>query len=155
MHLALQAVASKRNDFTQSGVTVVQPLILLAEDHEANINTFSSYLIAKGFDLILARNGLEAVARAKADKPDLILMDIQMPHMSGLEAIRKIREDADTAVSQIPIVAVTALAMPGDKEACLEAGANGYLSKPISLRRLVDTIQSQLTFAERKNTVKV
>lgn len=155
MHTALQAVALKRQGFVRQETAVAQPLILLAEDHEANINTFSSYLIAKGFDLILARNGLEAVDRAKMDKPDLILMDIQMPQMSGLEAIRKIREDEDTAVSQIPIVAVTALAMPGDKEACLDAGANGYLSKPISLRRLVETIQSQLTLADRKKTATV
>ena len=155
MHRALQAVALKRNGSVQSNTAVVQPLILLAEDHEANINTFSSYLIAKGFDLILARNGLEAVARAQTDKPDLILMDIQMPQMSGLDAIRKIRENVDTAVSQIPIVAVTALAMPGDREACLEAGANGYLSKPISLRRLVDTIQTQLTLAAQRNAVTV
>ena len=82
-------------------------------------------------------------------------MDIQMPQMSGLEAIRKIREDEDTAVSQIPIIAVTALAMPGDREACLEAGADAYLSKPISLRRLVDTIQTQLALSEQKNAATV
>ncbi|MBK7894790.1 MAG: response regulator [Candidatus Promineifilaceae bacterium] len=155
LHMALQAVAVKRNGFVRQDTAVSHPLILLAEDHEANINTFSSYLIAKGFDLILARNGLEAVARAEADKPDLILMDIQMPQMNGLDAIRQIRQSADTAVSQIPIIAVTALAMPGDKEACLEAGANGYLSKPISLRRLVDTIHAQLARARQKSSVTV
>jgi signal transduction histidine kinase/DNA-binding response OmpR family regulator len=154
MYMALQAVSLKRNGYVRQG-TAKQPLVLLAEDHEANINLFSSYLIAKGFDLILARNGLEAVARTQADKPDLILMDIQMPQMSGLEAIRKIREDEDTAVSKIPIIAVTALAMPGDREACLEAGADAYLSKPISLRRLVDMIQSQLTLSEQKNGATV
>ncbi|MCA9918972.1 MAG: response regulator [Anaerolineales bacterium] len=155
LHMALQAVAVKRNGFVRQDTAVSHPIILLAEDHEANINTFSSYLIAKGFDLILARNGLEAVARAEADKPDLILMDIQMPQMNGLDAIRQIRQHVDTAVSQIPIVAVTALAMPGDKEACLDAGANGYLSKPISLRRLVDTIQSQLATAKQKKAATV
>jgi CheY-like chemotaxis protein len=155
MYMALQAVSLKRNGFVRQDTAVTQPLILLAEDHEANINLFSSYLITKGFDLILARNGLEAVARTQADRPDLILMDIQMPQMSGLDAIRKIREDEDTAVSQIPIIAVTALAMPGDREACLEAGADAYLSKPISLRRLVDTIQTQLTLSEQKNAATV
>ncbi len=154
MYMALQAVSLKRNGFARQDAAA-QPLILLAEDHEANINLFSSYLITKGFNLILARNGLEAVARTQVDKPDLILMDIQMPQMSGLDAIRKIREDEDTAVSQIPIIAVTALAMPGDKEACLEAGADDYLSKPISLRRLVDTIQTQLALSERENTATV
>jgi CheY-like chemotaxis protein len=95
------------------------------------------------------------VARARADKPDLILMDIQMPQMNGLEAMRKIREDEDTAVAQVPIIAVTALAMPGDKEACLEAGANGYLSKPVSLRRLVETIQTHLNGAPQKKSSAV
>ncbi len=155
MYMALQAVSLKRNGFVRQDTAVKQPLILLAEDHEANINLFSSYLITKGFDLVLARNGLEAVARTRTEKPDLILMDIQMPQMSGLEAIRKIREDEDTAVSQIPIIAVTALAMPGDREACLEAGADAYLSKPISLRRLVDMIQSQLALSENKNAATV
>ncbi|MBK8902301.1 MAG: response regulator [Anaerolineaceae bacterium] len=151
MSMALQTIAVERNGFGQQETAAANPVILLAEDHEANINTFSSYLIAKGFDLILARNGLEAVARARADKPDLILMDIQMPQMNGLEAMRRIRADEDTAVSQVPIIAVTALAMPGDKEACLDAGANGYLSKPVSLRRLVETIQNHLHSTQQKN----
>ncbi|MCA9953789.1 MAG: response regulator [Anaerolineales bacterium] len=155
MNMALQTITVERNGFAEAETAVANPLILLAEDHEANINTFSSYLIAKGFDLILARNGLEAVARAKADKPDLILMDIQMPQMNGLDAMRKIREDEDTAVAQVPIIAVTALAMPGDKEACLEAGANGYLSKPVSLRRLVETIQNHLNGTQQKKTAAV
>ena len=155
LHIALQAIATKRNGFVRQDTAVSNPLILLAEDHEANINTFSSYLIAKGFDLILARNGLEAVDRAKADKPDLILMDIQMPQLNGLDAIRKIRQDVDTAVAHIPIIAVTALAMPGDEEACLEAGADGYLSKPVSLRRLVDTIQTHLAAAQKTRVAAV
>lgn len=155
MHIALQRMVSKRGGGVQMDTAVSQPLILLAEDHEANINTFSSYLIAKGFHLILARNGVEAVARAKADKPDLILMDIQMPLMNGLEAIDKIRHDDDTAVSRIPIIAVTALAMPGDKEACLEAGANGYLSKPVGLGQLVESINMQLAYAQQRETTIV
>lgn len=155
MYMALQRVAAKRHGFVRQDTAVSQPVILLAEDHEANINTFSSYLIAKGFDLLLARNGLEAVARAQSDKPDLILMDIQMPQMNGLDAIRKIRQDSDTAVAHIPIIAVTALAMPGDKEACLEAGANGYLSKPISLRRLVESVETHLALAQQKNSAAV
>jgi CheY-like chemotaxis protein len=155
VYMALQVVATKRHGFMRQDTSVSQPVILLAEDHEANINTFSNYLIAKGFDLLLARNGVEAVARAKSDKPDLILMDIQMPQMNGLDAIRAIRQDADTAVAHIPIIAVTALAMPGDKEACLEAGANGYLSKPISLRRLVESIETHLALAQQKKSAVV
>ncbi|MCP4416983.1 MAG: response regulator [Chloroflexi bacterium] len=153
VYMALQTMSVKmgadRNGFVREKTAVSPRLILLAEDHEANINIFSSYLIAKGFDLILARNGVEAVARAQADRPDLILMDIQMPLMNGLEAIGIIRKDEDTAVSQIPIIAVTALAMPGDKEACLEAGANDYLSKPVGLRQLVETIETYLTIAQQ------
>jgi signal transduction histidine kinase/DNA-binding response OmpR family regulator len=148
MHMAFQEVVGKINPSVQEDTAVSQPLILLAEDHEANINTFSSYLLAKGFQLVLARNGVEAVAIAKADKPDLILMDIQMPLMNGLEAIGKIRQDVDTAVNRIPIIAVTALAMPGDSEACFEAGADGYLSKPVRLHQLVETIKTHLAYAQ-------
>jgi signal transduction histidine kinase/CheY-like chemotaxis protein len=109
-------------------------LILLAEDNEANINTFSSYLTAKGYYVVLARNGLEAVALAKSHIPDLILMDIQMPQMDGLEAITSIRQDPKLA--NIPIIALTALAMAGDRERCLDIGANDYLAKPVQLRQL-------------------
>jgi CheY-like chemotaxis protein len=114
-------------------------LILLAEDNEANINTISTYLQAKGHQLILARDGAEAIRRAKEEQPDLILMDIQMPNMDGLEATRQIR--ADARLVDIPIIALTALAMPGDRERCLEAGANEYMSKPVSLKGLVELIE--------------
>ncbi len=126
--------------------TVVPPTqktrLLLAEDNEHNITTFSSYLNAKGFDVTVVRNGVEAVAYAKSERPHLIIMDIQMPQMNGLDAIRHIRADAST--KNIPIIAVTALAMPGDEEACMQAGANAYLSKPVSLAGLVGTIEAQL-----------
>jgi len=116
--------------------------ILLAEDNQANVTTFTSYLTAKGFTVTTAYDGLEAVAQAKAEQPDLIIMDIQMPKMNGLEAIRAIR--AEAATQNVPIIAVTALAMTGDKEACLAAGANAYLSKPVRLAELVETINAQL-----------
>ncbi|HNC91524.1 MAG TPA: response regulator, partial [Anaerolineales bacterium] len=77
-------------------------------------------------------------------KPDVILMDIQMPGMDGLEAIRRIRAFEDRSIASIPIIAVTALAMRGDRELFMAAGANGYVSKPIKLNELVETIQSQL-----------
>jgi CheY-like chemotaxis protein len=125
------------------------PSILLAEDNEANIQTFTAYLSAKGFNVDVARNGLDAISHTKTEKPDLVIMDIQMPHMSGLEAIEHIRNDTDPAVRDVPIVAVTALAMPGDREICLEAGANDYLSKPVSLKRLVEAVQKHLRPAAR------
>ena len=119
------------------------PLILLAEDNEANIHTFTSYLTAINYRIAIARNGREAVAKAKSDSPDIILMDIQMPSMDGLEAIRLIRADETTAA--IPIIALTALAMEGDREKCLEAGANEYLTKPVKLRELFLSIQKLLS----------
>lgn len=122
--------------------TAVRPRILLAEDNEANVKTFSHYLSAKGYDIIVAGNGREAIEQAISEQPDLILMDIQMPHVNGLEAIQAIR--ADDSVRDIPIIAVTALAMPGDLERCLQAGANDYVSKPVSLKGLLERIQAQL-----------
>ena len=99
--------------------------------------------------VVVARNGDEAVDLARSESPDLILMDVQMPGMDGLEATRRIRADADpetglrTSLADVPIIALTALAMPGDRERCLEAGANEYLGKPVSLRRLVETIEGE------------
>ncbi|HBL12272.1 MAG TPA: hypothetical protein DD379_12860 [Cyanobacteria bacterium UBA11162] len=118
------------------------PLILLAEDNEANISTLMDYLQVQGFRVNLARNGIEAVKMAKEQKPDLILMDIQMPEMDGLEAMRQIR--TDTNLTTVPIIALTALAMPGDRERCLVAGANEYMTKPVSLKKLVNLIGQYL-----------
>ncbi|MEQ9669686.1 PAS domain S-box protein [Coleofasciculus sp. G2-EDA-02] len=118
------------------------PLILLAEDNEANILTMTDYLHSKGFRVVLARNGIEAVQQAKQHTPDLILMDIQMPEMDGLEATCQIR--ADMNLPRMPIIAVTALAMPGDREKCLASGVTDYLAKPISLKKLVTLIEQYL-----------
>ena len=116
-------------------------LILLAEDNEMNIETVSDYLHAKGYRITLARSGVEAIQRAQEDKPDLILMDIQMPDLDGLEATRRIRSDPDVRLAKTPIIAVTALAMPGDRERCLQAGANNYFSKPVNFRELLAAIE--------------
>ncbi|MBR8830285.1 MAG: Sensor histidine kinase RcsC [Chroococcopsis gigantea SAG 12.99] len=115
------------------------PVILLAEDNEANIVTFSNYLIAQKYKLVIARNGLEAVALTHSQQPDLILMDLQMPEMDGFEAIKTIR--ADERFHRIPIIALSALAMPSDREKCLANGANEYLSKPVRLRKLIEAIE--------------
>ena len=117
-------------------------LILLAEDNDANIATLSSYLGAKGYRLIVANNGQEAIALTQSEQPDLLLMDVQMPTMDGLTAIRHIRQDPTFV--ELPIIAMTALAMEGDRERCLEAGATAYISKPIKLRTLVTLIQQHL-----------
>ena len=115
------------------------PLILLAEDNEASANTISSYLRAKGYGLILAENGMEAISLVQNELPDLILMDIQMPGIDGLEAIWRIRRDL--MLADVPIIALTAFAMAGDSERCLAVGANYYISKPIKLKQLDITIQ--------------
>ena len=117
-------------------------VILLVEDEENNIYTFSTYLAAKGYQVVVARNGAEALERAYDSAPALILMDIKMPGMDGLEAIRRMR--ADPMLAAIPIIALTALAMPGDRERCLAAGANDYLSKPVSLKGLITAIEAYI-----------
>jgi len=116
--------------------------VLLAEDNEDSIHTICDYLLAQGYRVVVAWNGAEALERAREERPDVILMDIQMPEVDGLEATRHIRADAD--LGDIPIIALTALAMPGDRERCLEVGVNEYLSKPVSLKRLVEVIEAQL-----------
>jgi CheY-like chemotaxis protein len=119
------------------------PLILIVEDNELNINTISSYLTAKGYRPIVAGDGESAIELTQKFRPDLILMDIQMPGMDGLEAIGCIRQQPELA--KIPIVALTALAMSGDRDKCLAAGANEYLTKPVKLKQLNATIQHFLS----------
>jgi PAS domain S-box-containing protein len=122
------------------------PLILMAEDNQENIDTLCNYLKAYNYRLILASNGHEAISLLEscldnpADLPDLILMDIQMPGMDGLETMQRIRQYPQLA--DLPIIALTALAMTGDREKCLAAGANDYLTKPVKLKQLRETIQS-------------
>jgi PAS domain S-box-containing protein len=128
------------------------PLILLAEDNELNVETMSDYLRAKGYRLSIARSGREAIERAKADNPDLILMDIQMPDVDGLEATRGIRSMVDLGVARIPIIAVTALAMPGDRECCLKAGANDYFSKPVNFKTLLSAIEARCARSNQYST---
>ncbi|MEB3160516.1 MAG: ATP-binding protein, partial [Synechocystis sp.] len=117
-------------------------LILLAEDNEANAMTFISYLEAKGYRVIHALDGATAIAMIQRENPDLVLMDIQMPVMDGLTAIATIRNEL--GFTEVPIIALTALAMDGDEDQCLAIGANHYLSKPVKLKELVTLIESYL-----------
>ncbi|MDZ4720774.1 MAG: PAS domain S-box protein [Roseiflexaceae bacterium] len=119
-----------------------KPVILLAEDNAATITTLSDYLMTYGYQVVIARNGNEAIAQIHETHPAIVLMDIQMPVMDGLEAIRRIR--ADNRWSHMPIIALTALAMPGDREQCLAAGADAYLTKPIRLKELAATINGYI-----------
>jgi CheY-like chemotaxis protein len=113
-------------------------VVLLAEDNVLNSLTTAEYLENHGFRVVKAHDGLEAIERAELNDPDIILMDIQMPVMDGMEAIRRLR--ANPRFDRTPILALTALAMPGDRERSLEAGAHEYLSKPVNLRTLMKTI---------------
>ena len=119
---------------------------MLVEDNKLNQRLMESSLRRFGFQIELAGNGLEAVEKYQADpsKYSLIIMDIMMPVMDGLEATRQIRLFEQLNELRIPIIALTAVAMPGDRERCLAAGANDYLSKPISLKILMAAVETQL-----------
>jgi PAS domain S-box-containing protein len=116
--------------------------VLLTEDNPLTVQTMLAYLQSRNFETLVAYNGQQALEIAEQQKPDLILMDIQIPGIDGLETIRRLRRNPRT--SQIPIIAITALVMPGDREKCLEAGANRYLSKPVRFKDLEKDILALL-----------
>jgi CheY-like chemotaxis protein len=113
----------------------------VAEDNDVNTQVLRDYLEVKGYAVTEAVNGSEAVDATLRLEPDLVVMDIQMPVLDGLEAMRQIRS---AGFARLPIVALTALAMPGDRERCLEAGADDYVTKPVSLRGLVERMEALL-----------
>jgi PAS domain S-box-containing protein len=124
-------------------------LILLAEDNITNQATLINYLTERGYRLVTAQNGAEAIALALETLPDLIVMDVQMPVMDGLEAMNHIRQEP--SLQAIPIIALTALAMVGDRDRCLAAGANDYLTKPVKLQELVERIRNLLRSRRTQN----
>jgi two-component system cell cycle response regulator DivK len=113
--------------------------VLIVEDNELNMKLFHDLLEAHGYDTLQTRDGVEALKIAREHKPDLILMDIQLPEVSGLEVAKWIKED--DRLKSIPIVAVTAFAMKGDEERIREGGCEAYLSKPISVGKFIETIR--------------
>jgi two-component system cell cycle response regulator DivK len=113
--------------------------ILVVEDTEDNRQILRDLLTAAGFDLIEAVDGESGVAMAQAHKPDLILMDIQLPLMDGYEATRQIK--SDPALAHIPVIAVTSYALSGDEEKTRAAGCNGYIAKPFSPRQLLSKVR--------------
>ena len=133
---------------TLSDITSIQelpsntPLILVADDNEINLMTVTDYLRANKLRVIQARDGLEAVKMVREHAPSLVLMDIQMPLMDGLDAIAHLR--ADDKHTTMPIIALTSRAMVGDRERCIAVGANDYLSKPVNMKQLVKTIHTHL-----------
>jgi two-component system cell cycle response regulator DivK len=123
-----------RKDKTTMGKTV-----LIVEDNELNMKLFHDLLDAHGYGTLQTRNGIDAIALARQHKPDLIVMDIQLPEVSGLDVTKWLKEDDN--LRHIPIVAVTAFAMKGDEERIREGGCEAYLSKPISVSLFLDTIR--------------
>ncbi len=121
----------------------MKSLILVVEDNEATLNLIEAQLTLLGYRVTTAKNGLEGIAKAIAELPDLIVMDIQMPVMDGLDAASQIRKEPTTQV--IPILAATAKTMSGDKERCLAAGCNDYIAKPFTHRQLQFAIEKLLT----------
>ena len=116
--------------------------ILLVEDHPANIEMLRMGLEFLGYAVTVAENGKEAIEMAASNLPDLIVMDILLPKVSGLEAASKIRSNPKT--KSIPILAATALAMPGDREKCLEGGCDAYIAKPFTPKQLAAAIEKLL-----------
>ncbi|NMF57831.1 PAS domain S-box protein [Pseudanabaena yagii] len=138
---SLELVPAETDSAKTKSKTESLPLILLAEDNDINIMPISNYLKAKGYRMIIAKDGKEAVDLVLSAQPDLVLMDIQMPKMNGIEAIKLLRSHN---LNDLPIIAVTALNTPEDRARCLDAGANEYLAKPVKLKQLETMIQSLL-----------
>ena len=117
--------------------------VLIVEDNELNMKLFNDLLEANGRATLRTKSGVEAIKLAREHKPDLILMDIQLPEVSGLEVTRWLKEDPE--LRHIPVVAITAFAMKGDEEKILEGGCEGYLSKPISVGKFLETVNAFLS----------
>lgn len=113
--------------------------VLIVEDNELNMKLFHDLLEAHGYGTLMTRNGIDALDLARQHMPDLILMDIQLPEVSGLDVTKWLKDDPK--LSSIPVVAVTAFAMKGDEERIREGGCEAYLSKPISIAKFIETVR--------------
>lgn len=116
--------------------------VLIVEDNELNMKLFNDLLEANGYDTLQTKDGMEALRIAREHRPDLILMDIQLPEVSGLEVTKWLK--ADDELKAIPVIAVTAFAMKGDEEKIREGGCEDYLSKPISVSLFLQTVKKYL-----------
>jgi two-component system cell cycle response regulator DivK len=121
------------------GSVGVAKSVLIVEDNELNMKLFHDLLDAHGYRTIQTRNGLDAMALARQHRPDLILMDIQLPEVSGLQVTQWLKEDVE--LREIPVVAVTAFAMKGDEERIRSGGCQAYVSKPISVAMFLETVR--------------
>ena len=116
--------------------------VMIVEDNDLNMKLFNDLLEANGYETIKTKDGMEALELARAHHPDLILMDIQLPEVSGLEVTKWLKEDDE--LHSIPVIAVTAFAMKGDEERIRQGGCEAYISKPISVAKFVETIRSYI-----------
>jgi len=116
--------------------------VLVVEDNELNMKLFHDLLEAHGYNILQTKDGMEALRMAREHRPDLILMDIQLPEVSGLEVTKWIKEDEN--LKAIPVIAVTAFAMKGDEEKIREGGCEAYIAKPISVTSFLQTVQRYL-----------
>jgi two-component system, cell cycle response regulator DivK len=116
--------------------------ILIVEDNELNMKLLNDVLEAYGYEIIKTASGLAVLDLAHQHRPDLILIDIQLPDISGLDAVRQLKQDAETKA--IPVIAVTAFAMAGDERRALDSGCDAYIAKPIMLREFLVTVESFL-----------
>jgi len=126
-------------DFGSNGMSKT---VLIVEDNELNMKLFHDLLESQGYTTLQTRDGIEALKLARENRPDLILMDIQLPEVSGLEVAKWIKEDE--ALKAIPIIAVTAFAMKGDEEKIRQGGCEAYLAKPISVSEFIEIVQQFL-----------
>jgi two-component system, cell cycle response regulator DivK len=123
--------------------------ILYVEDNPQNMRLVRKFLAMAGYEMLEAINGLSGLAVAAKEHPDLILMDVNLPDIDGLEATSRLKADADLAY--IPVVALTANAMHGDKERCIAAGCDGYIPKPVTKSELLNTIAALLASANGRS----
>lgn len=117
--------------------------VLIVEDNELNMKLFHDLLDSQGYEILQTREGMQAMAMARQHMPDLILMDIQLPEISGLEVTKWLKDDEELA--HIPIIAVTAFAMKGDEERIRQGGCEAYISKPISVMHFLETVKKHLS----------
>jgi two-component system cell cycle response regulator DivK len=117
--------------------------VLVVEDNELNMKLFHDLLEAHGYNILQTKDGMDALRIAREHKPDLILMDIQLPEVSGLEVTKWIKEDDN--LRSIPVIAVTAFAMKGDEEKIRDGGCEAYIAKPISVTNFLETVQKFLS----------
>ena len=116
--------------------------VLIVEDNELNMKLFHDLLEAQGYETLQTREGLQALGLARQHRPDLILMDIQLPEISGLEVTKWLKDDEE--LSHIPVVAVTAFAMKGDEDRIRQGGCEAYISKPISVMHFLEVVRKHL-----------